>query len=177
MVLKASAPATIDLGDLERNPPPAIGESRAPGFVEAAGLCLTSEGHKTGIALDLRQDGKTSRVALRWSIRKGAARSWDDIEATADGAVAVGLSLVRHTMGLDALDRGRIPSGFDYWLGTPDGALTAVVEISGIRRGNERQIAARLRDKKQQIGNNHGRLTAYALIVEFSRPRADVGLR
>ncbi len=177
MVRNVSAPATIDLSDLERNPPPAIGGSRAPGFVEAAGLCLTSEGHKTGIALDVRQDGEALRVALRWSVRKGAGRSWDDIEATADGAVAVGLSLIRHTMGLDALERGRIPSGFDYWLGTSAGEYTAVVEISGIRRGNERQIAARLRDKKQQIGNSHGRLTAYALIVEFSHPRADVGLR
>lgn len=177
MVRKASAPPTIDLGELERNPPPAVGESRAPGFVEAAALCLTSEGHKPGIALDLHQDGETSRVALRWSVRKGAGRSWDDIESTADGAVAVGLSLLRHTMGLDALERGRIPSGFDYWLGKPDGPPTAVVEISGIRRGNERQIATRLRDKKDQIRNSHGSLTAYALIVEFSRPRADLGVR
>lgn len=177
MARTAPAPATVDLHDLERDPPPAIGENRAPGFVEAAGVCLTSAGHKPGIALDLRQGEQISRISLRWSLRKGAAHSWDEIESTADGAVAVGLSLLRHTMGLNALERGRIPSGFDYWLGTPEGVYKAIVEISGIRHGTESQISARLRQKKDQIQNSHGKLTAYALVVEFSRPRADVELR
>jgi hypothetical protein len=181
MVHKAAIPALLDLSDLERNPPPAIGARRAPGFVEAAALCLESQGHSPGVALDVRdgdvRDGKEdSGVSLRWSLRTDAERSWDEIESTADGAVAVGLSLLRHTMKLDALDRGRIPSGFDYWLGTADGAYRAVVEISGIRRGTRAQVAARLREKKAQIRDSNG-LTAYALVVEFGHPSADVGVR
>jgi len=172
MVQKSSAQVSVDLNDLEQNPPPALGEKRAPGFVEAAGLCLDSQGHKPGAILDVIHLGHNAQFRLDWFMRRDARRSWDEKESTEYGAVAIGLVLLRRTMELEAIERGRQPSGFDYLLGTADGDIRAVVEISGIRRGTDKHVAGRLKQKKQQIQSGHGALVAYALVVEFSCPRA-----
>jgi hypothetical protein len=68
--------------------------------------------------------------------------------------------------------------GFDYWLGTVDEDRPfqnlARLEISGIRRGNRRQIAARVKEKSEQVRRSDGALPAYVVVVEFSAPAARV---
>lgn len=177
MDVQASALPVVDIDELERNPPMALGPRRAPAFVEAAGLCLSEAGHASTVKLVVLTTDEQNAVNLRWSLRQDAARSWDERESTEHAAVAVGLSLLRQTMQLEALERGRIGGGFDYWLGDISWSYQAVVEISGIRRGTESQVAGRLRAKKAQIQNTHGQLAAYALVVEFSMPLATWGAR
>lgn len=157
---------------MERVPPPALGPKRAPGFVEAAALCLTEARHRPGVTIPFKHPRETIAVRVSWTLRGGAQRSWDQTEATEQGAVLVGLALIRETLRLEATLRGRIGSGFDYWLSDDTDELRAVVEISGIRTGSDAQLKARLKTKTEQIRDAHGSLSAHALVVEFGQPRA-----
>jgi hypothetical protein len=103
-------------------------------------------------------------------------------EATEDGACAIAIMLMRKYTRLTVVQRSRKGSGIDYWLGTPvaGGAEEPLVvqhrarlEVSGILKGTPEQITGRLRRKQAQARRSQAtRLPAYAVVVEFSGPRA-----
>ena len=70
--------------------------------------------------------------------------------------------------------RSRKGTGFDYWLGHQNAVApfqdAARLEISGIHRGDLRDVRARVTRKKQQTALSDGKLPAYIVVVEFSRP-------
>jgi hypothetical protein len=46
----------------------------------------------------------------------------------------------------------------------------ARLKVSGIRRGNSRQITARMKEKLAQVRRSEAALVAYVGVVEFSAP-------
>ena len=89
--------------------------------------------------------------------------------------------LARELTGWSVVRRARRGTGFDYYLGS-DSALDfqARLEVSGILQETEAQIEARRQQKRvqtMQSDSTLGHLTAYAIIVEFSRPEARVDRR
>ena len=90
------------------------------------------------------------------------------------------------------------PTGFDYWLGDDNTACMsdaeraateslasflgdeklvarAMLEVSGIRKADDRTIRARVRRKLRQMNRSDALgLPAYAIVVEFGRPLAEV---
>lgn len=71
--------------------------------------------------------------------------------------------------------------GFDYWLGTQADEIVpyeAKMEVSGIRNGGESDIARRVREKVAQMARPDPpvdpNLPAYAVVIEFSRPVAEI---
>ena len=192
----------LDLGFLGglRN----AGVSREVGnsLAQAGAVCLVESGHRISALLHLR--GVSANIyRLRWGpITPVARRSWNDLEeATEYGAAGVAILLANSELGQEVILRSRKGTGFDYWLGDrrtgevsdaerqvtsewselllDDGLVVrGRMEVSGILRGSDSRIAARVREKLEQIASsNHLRIPAYVFVVEFGQPIAEVRMK
>jgi len=93
-------------------------------------------------------------------------------------AYGVAIILALRLTQTPRVERSAKGTGVDYWVG--DGKdrrgifqCTARLEVSGILRGDEGKIAARLREKLSQTKrSNSTGLPAYVVIVDFGRPEA-----
>ncbi len=148
-------------------------------LAQAASICLEDQKHTSGVQLSV--DGDFSLAfRLIWDVTTDQMRrSWDDPDFTAEqGAYAIAALLISHLTGLTVFERSRKGTGIDYWLGSDGDILfqkKARLEVSGILRGGETEIRARLRQKKEQTKRSDGTaLPAYVIIVEFGEPSAKV---
>ena len=174
-----TVPPTLDLNELATGNIPAITPALGAALAEAAGVCLQQQGHAQGVQLTVRGIG-ANNYTLTWKTASPQAlRSWGDERETAEkGAEAVALSLAIPTTSFEVIRRARQGDGFDYWLGTPTAAEftpQAGLEVSGIMKGTSGDIRARLREKLQQAGRSGTQeWETFAIVVEFSRPLAEV---
>ena len=151
---------------------PAFGEALA----EAGGLCLESQGHSRGVKLLLR-GYRDNNYSLDWPYVTGQIhRCYNDPEeATEWGAVGVAVLLAKTEAGYSVIERSRKGTGFDYWIGDETDLpfeKKARLEISGIRKGTNRQINARVKQKLKQVKKSGQIPTAYVIVVEFGTPLA-----
>jgi hypothetical protein len=153
----------------------AIGESLA----QAAAVCLEDQEHSPGT--ELRIDGDFSGVFfLLWDcVSNQIRRSLADMqEATEWGACGVAILLVEKLTSLRVVQRSYKGTGFDYWLGKEDDIEELFqgkkrLEASGILRGTEATIRARVKKKLMQTDQSDGiGLPALVVVVEFSAPRS-----
>ena len=170
----------LDLRELAAGNIPAITAALGAALAEAGGVCLESQGHNPGVTLTVRgyQEG---RYALTWAPVSAQARSraYNEQErATEMGAEGIAVLVVKAATGYEVIRRSRRGDGFDYWLGERgprEFIAQAGLEVSGIRAGSEGQLRARLREKRQQVAQGGRQQWAtYVIVVEFSRPRAEV---
>ena len=115
---------TLYLDEIATGSAPAITSSRGDHLAEAAGVCLESQGHRSGVVLQVRGE-VADRFALRWtSIGARAQLVYaDHQETTEDGATCIAILVARATIALEVVARSAKGTGFDYWLGIPsDGA-------------------------------------------------------
>jgi hypothetical protein len=93
----------------------------------------------------------------------------------------VAILVAMRATGLTVVQRSRKGSGYDYGLGAAhDLTIHARLEVSGLLRGSPTQVQARVNQKLRQTtrsDHNQGELPAYAVIVEFSNPRAVLRVR
>ena len=104
-------------------------------------------------------------------------RCWNDQEyATEQAAYGIAFMLIGKMTNFTVIERSRRGTGFDYWLGIKDETLELPfakkvrLEVSGIRRGDDSRIKARVKQKIEQTNLSDGVLPAYIVVVEFSRP-------
>lgn len=157
---------------------PAIGNLLA----EAAAVCLESQGHTQEVILDV--DGNIhARYSLKWRMLAGEKvdTAWNDADyATEHGAAAIAIMLAKQVIGYDVIERSRRGTGIDYWLGEASDVTyqsKARLEVSGIRRGDNVDIQRRLTIKLAQTMRSdtmRGGLPVYVVIIEFSKPVAEV---
>jgi hypothetical protein len=172
----------LDIAKLERGMPgitPRIGAYLA----EAAVTCLEDETHRSGVAMLI--DGDCDhRLRIRWIAegnRDQRVRAWNDPdEATEQGACGIAVLLVETLTEYTVVERARKGPGFDYWLGKKDSVVPlfqdkARLEVSGLRRGDNRAVDSRLRrkDKQIEVSNSSG-LPGLVAVVEFGSPRTRV---
>jgi hypothetical protein len=118
-------------------------------LAQAASICLEDQKHKSGVLLHV--DGNFIRkFSLIWAPTTDQMRDcWGDVEfATEQGAYAIAALLVPTLTELTFFERSRKGTGIDYWLGSNEDLLfqkKARLEVSGIRKGNESEIRARLK--------------------------------
>ncbi|ETW93058.1 MAG: hypothetical protein ETSY2_52085 [Candidatus Entotheonella gemina] len=100
----------------------------------------------------------------------------DEQEATEYGACGIAILIILALTDYTVIRRSRKGTGIDYWLGYQDTDYpfqdAARLEVSGIRRGNDRVVAARVSQKIRQTKPSDEALPAYIVVVEFSRPYA-----
>ncbi len=81
-------------------------------------------------------------------------------------------------LGYSVIERSPIGTGIDYWLGEESETLSlermARLEISGIRRGSNADIRARVREKFERLSASGMELPVFVIVVEFSAPTAEV---
>jgi hypothetical protein len=117
---------------------------------------------------------------LEWpSVDDQQRRCYNDLqEATERGAYGVAILVVREVTGKVVVERSKKGPGFDYWLGDGDDDLLfsgkARLEVSGILSGTASQIAARVKQKKDQIKPSAHLAPGYIAVVEFGNPTAHV---
>ena len=168
----------LDLNELG-NGLPAITPSFGEALAEAAGVCLESQGHAQ-LAILVIRGHIHNRLQLSWpQVTEQVRRTWNDPEeATEYGATAVAVLIARQELGYLALERSSRGNGIDYWLGEESDALSferkARLEVSGIRRGSDVDIARRAGERLGRISLYAESLPAFVVVVEFSNPIAEV---
>jgi hypothetical protein len=174
-------PRSLDLYKL-RGGIPALSVGAGIAMIEACLICFDELKHKSGIEIDV--DGSfRGRYSITWSgsVTEDMRRYWKDKdEATEYAAYGLALLLIEELTGYTAIERSNKGTGFDFWLGyyeeadSPTTRYEARLEASGIRRGSNRQIAARIAQKKAQTDISNGIHPAYIAVVELSTPIARV---
>ena len=106
-------------------------------------------------------------------------RCWNDQDyATEQGAYSVALLLIQRLTSFTVVERSRRGTGFDYWLGNVSDSAelpfekSARLEVSGIRRGERRQVRSRVTLKGAQVQAVDSLSPAYIAVIEFSQPLA-----
>ena len=166
----------LDLNELDTDNIPGISRAKGNELAEAGAVCLESQGHTRGACLTVR-NGANNSYRLDWPpVTDQARRTWnDEEEATEDGAVGIAVLLASREIGYAVVLRSRKGTGFDYWLGENVLDFKASMEVSGIRNGNDSQVRARVQEKLRQMNRSNALgLPAYAIVVEFGRPLAEI---
>ena len=166
----------LDLNELDTDDIPGISRAKGNELAEAGAVCLESQGHTPGTCLTVR-NGANNSYRLDWpQVTDQARRTWnDDEEATEDGAAGIAVLLASREIGYTVVLRSRKGTGFDYWLGDDALDFKARMEVSGIRNGNDGQVKTRVKQKLRQMNRSDDQeLPAYAIVVEFGRPLAEI---
>lgn len=149
-------------------------------LAEAATVCLEDQLHQVGVRLAVRGSEKLT-CALHWRNGDSQMRLCynDSGYATEHGAYGIAILLAELITGLTVTERSDKGTHVDFWLGEDNEdslpfAAEARLEVSGIRRGNDTQIAARLKEKLHRLRGTDSRVTAYIIVVEFSNPISEV---
>jgi hypothetical protein len=149
-------------------------------MADAATICLAEQGHDSEVALRVTGEFRVTYLLQHANVTDQMRATYDREEATEFGACGIAILVMRDLTGL-TVQRAFKGGGFDYWLGTVDEdqpfAHMARLEVSGIRRGDRRQIASRVKEKMLQVGVPGGVLPAYIVVVEFSAPMVRIESR
>ena len=176
---------TLELDDLSAGMG-ALTSAMGGALAEAAAVCLEDRGHADPIQLHLRKIEVPQFLLTRPSVTEALRRTHNDMErATEHGACGVAIILVRNLTGLTVVSQSKKGTGFDYWIGPEEEdedslpfQSTARLEVSGILHGTASQFATRIKKKLEQTkASDSTKLIAYAVVVEFGRPQAEVGER
>jgi hypothetical protein len=173
----------LDLASLAKGMPaltPAMGRVQA----ECAAVCLNEHKHGQEVDLSVGYTKPRTYRLRRQPVTQQMQQTHNDLDDAVEfAACGVAILLVRDLTGLTVIERSWKGTGFDYWMGegTESGLPfqnMARLEVSGIRRGTPGQIATRVQKKKAQTKRSDATgYKAYAIVVEFSRPHAEVGQR
>lgn len=189
----------LDLNELDTDDIPGVGRGKGVDLARAAAVCLESQGHKPGVELAVR--GYADAVyRLTWTPATAQDRRTypDTNKTTGDGAEAIAVLLASKEIGYTVALTSPIGTGVDYWLGDRDRSSASDVElkqtdelsillgdpslvvkkrmeVSGIRRGDDREVRRRTREKLSQTDpSDDTGLPAYAVVVEFGTPLVEI---
>ena len=170
----------LDLNELASGDIPAITPALGAMLAEVASVCLESQGHISGnVVLSVSSTiDKTYRLMWRATTPQAQRAYGDDREATKHGAEGIAVLIADRELENTVIEASRQGTGIDYWLGDADDKAfqrKGRLEVSGIRRGSDRVVEARVRRKLRQASRSDDlRLPVYVIVVEFGQPVAKV---
>ena len=137
----------LNLNDLATGSIPAITSAVGNALAEAGAICLESQQHVPGVDLSVRGHHERG-YPLTWQpATEQARRSWNNPDtATEKGAESIAVLIAKRAIGYSVIRQSRIGTGFDYWIGEESTEVfrdKAGLQISGIRRGDDRAVNAR----------------------------------
>lgn len=158
---------------------PGISKNSCAHYYEAFMVCMHRCQHEIGAILNLAGDSKKS-LSLKWEdyFDDQIDRTWQDqIYCTDHAAVCLSALLVKKCTEYTIIQRARIGTGVDYWLGKEQDIPfqnSARLEISGIfQESATNTVDKRFNIKKKQTqSSDDTSLPVYISIVEFSNPKA-----
>lgn len=194
----------LNLNDLAAGGNPGVTVAKGAELAQAGAVCLEEQGHNQGVPLTVRGNVANNYRLAWTPVTSQALRTWsDDAEATEDGAAGISILIANREIGQSVIARARKsspqqPTGFDYWLGddniesmsdaeqsataslavilADDGLVARTrLEVSGIRNNSDIAIRKRIGQKLRQMNRSDTLgLPAYAIVVEFGRPLAEI---
>lgn len=181
MTLKLTSHVKLSLKQLSDGFP-ALTPVAGAHLAEAASVALGVHTHKNPVNVEIRGIFSAQIGLDFFPTDEQMRRTYGDSEEnTEDGACGIALLLLMHLTKHTVVHRSRKGTGIDYFLGDKDDFLfqnTARLEVSGIGDGTEQEIKRRMTIKKKQSEqSDYLTIPAYIVIVEFSRPIAEVFLR
>ena len=153
-------------------------------YAEATAICF-EENNFTGTAsLKIEQSEKEiAAFNLTWATVNQQVKDMhnDLIYETEYGAYCIAFLIIHHLTDYKIIRRSKRKTGFDYWLSEKESdypfADAARLEVSGILKGKNTEIAQRIRIKKEQIKQSDGsKLPAYIIITAFHKPISKIYL-
>jgi hypothetical protein len=148
-------------------------------FAEAASYCLHVHKHSNPVQLHLSGDLSAKGTLVWGSISEAHRRTHGDLqEAVEFGACAIAIIVAVQVSGLSGVERSVKGTGIDFWLvkNSDERGIfqrAARLEASGILRGSETAIRARVKQKLAQTNpTDKAGLPAYVAVVEFGSPEA-----
>jgi len=142
-------------------------------FLQAVRVCLDRH-HTPPTEFSVENGDQRRAVSVVWeppnTREKGA---WaNENEATEKGACPMVLAALEFTAGLVAVGRAETGTGADYYVGQPGTTYDDLeqcfrLEVSGIDRGTDRMVRARLLEKVGQTERGRSNLPAIAGVVGF----------
>jgi hypothetical protein len=165
-----------------------ISEGKALRMMESCIWCWLACDHTNGSLLRVRHGKFSDEYSVAWpdsSIdREAIGRSYNQDDATEDGAEAIALLLSIERTEYTAVERASTTTGIDYWLGHKNAPLNLPfqragrLEISGIlRESASNTIATRLKGKVSQTKPTDSTFPVYVIVVEFGQPIATMVLK
>ncbi len=159
---------------------PAVSPTAGRFLAEAGAVCFEEQNHDNGVEFNV-SGSFTATYRVYWpEVTAQMKRYWNDPEyRTEHAAYGIAFLLICDLTNFTVMQRSRKGTGFDYWLGKTKGDIyfenMARLEVSGIRQGTANQVKARVKQKTEQVAvSNHLGLTVYIVVVEFSKPLAEV---
>lgn len=158
---------------------PGLSKNTCNHCYDAFMVCMHRCNHDFGVALNLIGDIKKS-FSLQWEdyFNDQIDRTWQDqIYCTDHAAICLSALLVKKCTEYTIIQRARIGTGIDYWLGKENihpFENSARLEISGIFKESKlNTVEKRFNTKKKQTqSSDNTSLPVYISIVEFSKPKA-----
>lgn len=170
-----STSGNLDLNRLDRGLP-GITPSWGGLLSEASATCLVSQNHPLGVEMEVLGLQKAQfKVYWKNQIQSQELASWnDEQELTEYGACGIAIMLVLELTGYTVIQRAKKGTGIDYWLGYKESNRpfenSARLEVSGILKGDAKEVKGRVKKKIKQTESSDGLLPAFIVIVEFSKP-------
>ena len=174
--------ATLYLNKIQEVAQVSAGKARQ--LWEACVWCLTASGHTNGVTMKVHEEDRSDPCIISWPDDEidleAVQRSFNQNDATEDGAEAVALLLLIARTEYTAVHRAGETTGIDYWLGYKENIdnpfkQAGRIEISGIFKENEKNtVAARIKEKLKQTRPTAHTFPVYVVVVEFGQPYATI---
>jgi hypothetical protein len=182
-IMAGAGETVLRLSDLSGGMP-ALTAAQGKMHSEAASVCLAKCGHAMQTHLLIRDVNNATIRLCRDEVDDTIRLAYADMPKTTElGAIGIAILLIRRQFSMTVIEQSRKGTGFDYWLGAPGETglpfqNKARLEVSGILKGDESQFRARVKQKQRQPAPSDGTgLPAYAVVVEFGTPQAEVAQR
>lgn len=166
----------LDINKLKNGLPgitKAIGET----MIEACNVCYSSQNIINSAIVSVSGEfTEKYEIELFKNITQQLINSYQDEEVTTEqGALCIGIALIIENTNYTIIQRSMKGTRFDYWLGKkksntlPFSQADARLEISGIRRGADKDVHNRVQNKVNRLKNSTAQnLPCYIVVVEFS---------
>ena len=153
---------------------PGLSEAAAAYLVEALRVCLDRHHTSPTTFAILTEDGESStRINWESADQTMQASHRNELDATRDGAYACVIAALELVSGLVVISQAWHGSGADFYVAPPntdrnDLELLTRLEVSGIDHGSQPLLAARVREKLEQLAAADPRGPGIAGVALFS---------
>jgi hypothetical protein len=142
-------------------------------FREAASICLNRH-HTSPTEFAVSDNGNSAAAKLAWAVPDdGLVSAWaNDAVATENGAYGCVIAAIEQFRNFFAVRRAETGTGADYYVGPAGSGEEDLenclrLEISGVDRGGNREVARRLLLKVAQARRGESDLPAIAGVIGF----------
>jgi len=149
-------------------------------YSNAAAVCF-EENRFSGTASLIVDFTEQTIFQLNWECLSLQVKDMhnDLIYAAEQGAYCIAFLIIHKLTNYKIIRQAKRKTGFDYWLGDKEENLPftnkAILEVSGLLKGNKNQINQRMAMKEIQIKQSDGlHLPSFIVITEFSEPISKV---